>query len=107
MTSAMVTALRRGRAVDPTRVLAGPLRGLGLSWLEPGEAIALAAETSEHALYVAAGSGLASEPDTRVPLAEGTSLTVPLGTGATLLAGAAGLEYFHAAPSGRPEEGKR
>jgi len=99
MTSTAITALRRGRAVDPTRVLTGPLRGVGLSWLDPGRAVDLAADGVEHALYVTAGSGSATTPatpPTDVPLAEGTAVTLPLGTRTTFTAGPDGLEYFHA-----------
>ncbi|WP_104819249.1 hypothetical protein [Kitasatospora sp. MMS16-BH015] len=104
MSSTAITALHRGRAVDPGQVLTGPLRGVGLSWLEPGESILLEADEVEHAVYVTAGSGLAAaegdgegpDEEVEVPLAEGTALTLPLGGEVTIVAGEAGLEYFHA-----------
>lgn len=55
MTSTVITALHRGRAVDPGRVLTGPLRGVGLSWLEPQQSVELTADGVEHTLYVTAG----------------------------------------------------
>ncbi|MFJ8041786.1 hypothetical protein ACIRBX_14945 [Kitasatospora sp. NPDC096147] len=102
MTSTAITALHRGRAVDPGRVLTGPLRGVGLSWLDPGDAIRLTSDGVEHTLYITAGSGTAATPDTEVPLAEGTAVTLPLGGELTLAAGDSGLEYFHAVLSVPP-----
>ncbi len=118
MTSTAITALHRGRAVDPGQVLTGPLCGVGRSWLEPGESIRLAADGVEHTVYVTAGAGLATSADPdepaatdgiEVPLAEGTAVTLPLGGRVTLLAGEAGLEYFHAvlAVPALPREGAR
>lgn len=107
MTSTAITALHRGRAVDPGRVLTGPLRAVGLSWLEPGDGLDLAAEGYEHAVYVTAGAGLATTDDGEVPLTEGTAVTLPLGGRTTLTAGEAGMEYFHAvlAVPPAPQEG--
>ncbi|MFG2824035.1 hypothetical protein ACGFX4_31975 [Kitasatospora sp. NPDC048365] len=96
MPSTAITALHRGRAVDPARVLTGPLRGIGLGWLDAGEAVELTAEGHEHAVYVTAGSGTAAGPGSDVPLAEGTAVTLPLGSRTTLTASEEGLEYFHA-----------
>ncbi|MER5636757.1 hypothetical protein ABT095_07375 [Kitasatospora sp. NPDC002227] len=112
MSSTAITALHRGRAVDPGQVLSGPLCGVGLSWLEPGESILLEADEVEHTVFVTAGGGLATTEDTsedttgdaveadeevvEVPLAEGTALTLPLGGEVTIVAGDAGMEYFHA-----------
>ncbi|MFF2042637.1 hypothetical protein ACFVVX_19625 [Kitasatospora sp. NPDC058170] len=117
MTGTVITDLRRRGAVDPGRVLTGPLRAVGLQWLDPGRSTEVASDGIEHALYITAGSGTASvpdpgpdptaengdpadpgeaAPDTAVPLLEGTALTLPLGTRTVLTAGTAGLEYFHA-----------
>ncbi|WP_406206363.1 hypothetical protein OH807_32675 [Kitasatospora sp. NBC_01560] len=112
MTGTVITDLRRRGAVDPSRVLTGPLRVVGLQWLDPGHSAEVVSDAVEHALYVTAGSGTATVPDDAaredadpgVPLVEGTALTLPLGTRTVLTAGAAGLEYFHAvlAVVGRP-----
>ncbi|GAA2747706.1 MULTISPECIES: hypothetical protein [Kitasatospora] len=105
MTRTAITALRRGRAVDPGRVLSGPLRAVGRRWLEAGEAVDLVAEGREHAVYVTAGTGTAETPGGEVPLAEGTAVTLPLGSRTTLTAAEEGLEYFHAVlavPRGGP-----
>ncbi|MFJ8621511.1 hypothetical protein ACIRD3_01530 [Kitasatospora sp. NPDC093550] len=124
MPGTVITDLRRHGAVDPGRLLAGPLRGVGLQRLEPGHSTELAADGVEHALYVTAGSGLAEAPeetvrrdspqadhdaepqdpeprdpvprDAGIPLVEGTAVVLPLGTRTVLTAGTAGLEYFHA-----------
>ncbi|MFJ8433386.1 hypothetical protein ACIQ9P_19005 [Kitasatospora sp. NPDC094019] len=115
MTGTVITDLRRRGAVDPTRVLTGPLRAVGLQWLDPGRSVEVAAEGVERALYITAGSGTATVPeqdgtgastvaDSGLPLVEGTALTLPLGARTVLRAGTAGLEYFHAvlAVTGRP-----
>ena len=95
LTGAVIVDLRRG-AVDPSSVLTGPLRGVALQRLEPGQSTEISAEGVEHALYVTCGSGQAATPETQVPLAEGTALTLPLGTRAVMAAGSDGLEYVHA-----------
>ncbi|MFF7991396.1 hypothetical protein ACFZDG_16590 [Kitasatospora xanthocidica] len=126
MPGTVITDLRRRGAVDPGRLLAGPLRGVGLQRLEPGHSTEVAADGVEHALYVTAGSGLAEPPehavrrdpapdalpddaeprdaspddaeprDGGIPLVEGTAVVLPLGTRTVLTAGTAGMEYFHA-----------
>ncbi|MFF1798257.1 hypothetical protein ACFVXQ_29270 [Kitasatospora sp. NPDC058263] len=112
MTGTVITDLRRRGAVDPSRVLTGPLRAVGLRWLDPGRTTEVIAEGVEHALYVTAGSGTATGPDDAAeeapdagfPLVEGTALTLPLGGRTVLTAGTAGLEFFQAvlAVAGRP-----
>ncbi|MFF0409007.1 hypothetical protein ACFYUY_01050 [Kitasatospora sp. NPDC004745] len=105
MPGTVITDLRRRGAVDPGRLLSGPLCGVGLQWLDPGHSTELAADEVEHAFYVTAGSGLASVPaealraeeaGASVPLVEGTSVVLPLGSRTVLTAGTAGLEFFHA-----------
>ncbi|MFG3225679.1 hypothetical protein ACGF07_12995 [Kitasatospora sp. NPDC048194] len=105
MPGTVITDLRRRGAVDPGRLLAGPLRAVGLQRLEPGRSAAVTADGVEHALYVTAGSGLAAlpedavhpdHPDAGLPLVEGTAVVLPLGSRTVLTAGTAGLEYFHA-----------
>ncbi|MFC5662192.1 hypothetical protein ACFP3U_04250 [Kitasatospora misakiensis] len=114
MTGTVITDLRRRGAVDPSRVLTGPLRAVGLQWLDPGRSVEVVAEGVERALYITAGSGTATVPeaeaeastvpDSGIPLVEGTALTLPLGARTVLTAGTAGLEYFHAilAVAGHP-----
>ncbi|MFB7472007.1 hypothetical protein [Kitasatospora sp. NPDC056184] len=130
MSGTVITDLRRRGAVDPSRVLTGPLRAVGLQWLEPGRSVELTAEGVERALYITAGSGTATAPeaetetetetegetgaeteddastadDSRIPLVEGTAVTLPLGARTVLTAGTAGLEFFHAvlAVAGHP-----
>ncbi|WP_049652285.1 hypothetical protein [Kitasatospora sp. MY 5-36] len=117
MSGTVITDLRRRGAVDPGRLLAGPLRGVGLQRLDPGRRTEVAADGVEHALYVTAGSGLAELPEGAVPpnqsnqsdhqdqperaeaglpLVEGTAIVLPLGSRTVLTAGTVGLEYFHA-----------
>ncbi|MFE6050617.1 hypothetical protein ACFQ6N_07680 [Kitasatospora sp. NPDC056446] len=66
MPGTVITDLRRRGAVDPGGLLAGPLRGVGLQRLEPGQSTEVAADGVEHALYVTAGSGLAEPPENAV-----------------------------------------
>ncbi|MEV7025972.1 hypothetical protein [Kitasatospora sp. NPDC093558] len=122
MPGTVLTDLRRRGAVDPGHLLAGPLRGVGLQWLDPGHGAEVTADTVEHMLYVTAGSGLASAPDAAaldaaaapdagIPLVEGTALTLPIGSRTVLTAGTAGMEYFHAVlavpyPAEAPKEGE-
>ncbi|MGW3233691.1 hypothetical protein [Kitasatospora sp. NPDC001095] len=114
MSGTVITDLRRRGAVDPGRLLAGPLRGVGLQRLDPGWCTELVADGIEHAIYVTAGSGLAELPESAVhqdnrdnpdhperagagfPLVEGTAVVLPLGSRTVLTAGTAGLEFFHA-----------
>ncbi|MER6361837.1 hypothetical protein [Kitasatospora sp. NPDC001527] len=116
MSGTVITDLRRRGAVDPTRVLTGPLRAVGLQWLDPGRSVEITAEGVERALYITAGSGTATAPeaeagneesaeaDAGIPLVEGTAVTLPLGARTVFTAGTAGLEYFHAvlAVAGHP-----
>ncbi|MBV6697266.1 hypothetical protein [Kitasatospora aureofaciens] len=120
MPGTVLTDLHRRGAADPGCLLSGPLRGVGLQWLDPGRSAELAADDVEHALYVTAGSGRAAAPDAApdtaapddgIPLVEGTALALPLGTRTVLTAGSAGLEYFHAVlavphPADAPKEGE-
>ncbi|GAA1938568.1 cupin domain-containing protein [Kitasatospora viridis] len=101
MHSTVVTNLRRVGGVDPRVVFTGPLHGIEVAWLRPGERIELVADTVEHTVFVAQGGGRAAPfgdgtGEVRVPLAPGTALTLPLGTGVRLTAGPDGLEYVHA-----------
>ncbi|MEU8510052.1 hypothetical protein AB0C76_00500 [Kitasatospora sp. NPDC048722] len=102
MPATVLTDLLRRGAVDPGRLLAGPLRGVGPQWLDPGHSAEVRADTVEHMLYVTAGPGLAggpegaAAPDGGVPLVEGAALTLPIGARTVLTAGTAGMEYFHA-----------
>ncbi|MGW4891884.1 hypothetical protein ACWEQL_06405 [Kitasatospora sp. NPDC004240] len=110
MTGTVITDLRRRGAVDPRRLLTGPLRGVGLQRIDPGDSVEFVADDAEHALYVTAGEGSAQAPDGDVPLVEGTALTLPLGTRTVLTAGEAGLECFHAVlvvPAAASPEGEQ
>jgi mannose-6-phosphate isomerase-like protein (cupin superfamily) len=101
MHSAVVTNLRGIGRLDPRVVFTGPLRALEVLRLPAGGRAHLAAEGMEHTVYVTEGGGRAAPSgaetgEVRVPLAPGTALTLPLGTGVTLTAGPDGLEYVHA-----------
>ncbi|WP_457031561.1 cupin domain-containing protein [Kitasatospora sp. P5_F3] len=105
---AVVTNLRRVGPIDPGAVLTGPLRHLELVRLRAGQRVELAADATEHTVFVTAGRGRAAAADVRVPLEPGRSVTLPLGSSAAFTAGGDGLEYVHAVltvpPSVRPGE---
>ncbi|GAA1153253.1 hypothetical protein GCM10009664_21500 [Kitasatospora gansuensis] len=107
---AVVTNLRRVGPIDPGVVLTGPLRHLELVRLRPGERTELAADATEHTVFVTAGSARAASAAVRVPLEPGRSVTLPLGSSAAFTAGNDGLEYVHAVltvpPSERPGESR-
>lgn len=120
MPGTVITDLRRRGAVDPGRLLVGPLRVVGLQHLAPGRSAEVGADGVEHALYVTAGSGVAALPedaarpdqsehadqseraDIGVALLEGTAVVLPLGSRTVLTAGTAGMEYFHAVLAAAP-----
>lgn len=75
-------------------------RGLRAGWdrfrvlhLDDGETERLD-ETLEHALYVIRGIGEARADSATIDLHAGTALTLVRGTGASVTAGAGGLEVF-------------
>jgi len=87
---------------DPREVFAGPLENIALRSLADGETLDLAAHGREHTLFVIEGSGHAKSGSTEVSLAAGTSVTLPLGTELTVLAGQPGLKIFLATMAVRP-----
>lgn len=93
---AVVADLRRSGPVDAATVLTGPLRTVRVTRLLPSGTAELAARDVEHTVYVTDGAGTVEAGATTVALAPGVSVTLPLGTGARVLAGGDGLEYFHA-----------
>ncbi|WP_371649556.1 MULTISPECIES: cupin domain-containing protein [unclassified Streptomyces] len=93
---AVVADLRRSGPVDAATVLTGPLRTVRVTRLHPRGTAELAARDVEHTVYVTDGVGTVETGATTVALAPGVSVTLPLGTGARVRAGADGLEYFHA-----------
>lgn len=84
--------LGRGEAVRPDGLHAGWDR-FRIIQLPAGAAQELDAEL-EHAIYVTTGAGQARVGSARVELSAGTALTLVRGTGATIAAGAGGLEAF-------------
>jgi|GEM_PF-347566 len=94
VTNAVVLNLRQTYEVDPRGVFTGPLRNIRLVDLKPGQQAELSAEGVEHTLFTLRGSGEISSGETTVPMKYGVSVTLPLGTGMTVTAGAEGLEYF-------------
>jgi hypothetical protein len=89
-------------------VLTGPLRRLEVVELPADERADLRTDGVEHTLFVTRGNGLATPHRSAavgIPLGPGTALTLPLGSGAAVIAGAEGLEYVHAvlAVPGAPE----
>ncbi|GAA2716796.1 MULTISPECIES: cupin domain-containing protein [Streptomyces] len=94
--STVVPDLPRNGPLDASGVLTGPLRTVRVTRLPPGATGDFDCTGTEHTVYVTGGTGTARAGGASVPLAAGVALTLPLGTGARLRAGARGLEYFHA-----------
>lgn len=92
--NAAIVDLRESREVDAQEVLAGPLRGARLVWLNPTESETLVADTQEHVLFTVNGTGSAITNSATVPLRHGVSVSVPFRGSVTLEAGPEGLEYF-------------
>lgn len=87
---------------DPREVFAGPLENIALRSLGDGETLELAARGREHTLFVIEGGGHAKSGATEVTLAAGTSVTLPLGSELTVVAGRPGLKVFLATMAVRP-----
>ena len=88
-----VTIIENG-CTSEQRVTTGPLRSIRLVNLKPRQRAELSAAGEEHTLFTLGGSGEISSGEGAVPLKYGVSVTLPLGTGMTVTAGDAGLEYF-------------
>jgi hypothetical protein len=87
--------LRAERSVAPQPTLAGPWRAIRLVTLLEGEQERLEAGPVEYALYVTRGEGtLESAPTGTRPIREGAGIVALAQSGATLRAGAPGLEIF-------------
>lgn len=96
MTNATVIDLEEHGEVDLTTLLTGPLRQARLATLAPGQAETLTADDREHTLFFLEGTGTARSGASLVDLADGTAITLPLGSTVTITAGAGALRYFHA-----------
>ncbi|MEU8080912.1 cupin domain-containing protein [Catellatospora citrea] len=91
-----VLNLRDLRSVDPRQAFTGPLESIKLTTLDPGESVEVVSAGREHTLFLLSGSATATSGVTRVPLAVGSSVTLPLRAAATLQAGPEGAEFFQA-----------
>ncbi|MFI9389015.1 cupin domain-containing protein [Kutzneria sp. NPDC052558] len=87
---------------DPRQVFAGPLENIALRSLSDGETLELSAHGVEHTLFVTEGSGLGKAQSTEISLSAGTSVTLPLGSELTVIAGQPGLKVFLATMAVRP-----
>lgn len=96
MPRSTVHVLEDDTEVDPSVSFDGPLRTVRTRSLAAGEKLSLAADGTEHVLFVLSGRGTAAGSGTEVPLAAGTSITLPLGGTVTVTGGTGGLRLFHA-----------
>jgi mannose-6-phosphate isomerase-like protein (cupin superfamily) len=99
MTTATIFDLEAHDKVDLTTVLTGPLREARLVTLAPQRSETLSAKDQEHTLFVLEGKGTARASMAIVDLTPGTAVTVPLGGGLIISAGAQPMRYFHASLS--------
>ncbi|MEU9481053.1 cupin domain-containing protein [Streptomyces sp. NPDC048191] len=96
MPRSTVHVLGEATEVDPSGTFDGPLRTIRTRALATGEKLTLAAEGTEHVVFVLGGEGTATGSGAEVPLAAGSAVTLPLGGSLTVTAGAEGLRVFHA-----------
>ncbi|MBM2623644.1 cupin domain-containing protein [Actinoplanes sp. LDG1-06] len=94
MSAARVFHLGEPGEIDPRSVLTGPLQRIARQRLAPGQSDTVGAEGRELTYFVIDGSGRATSGTASAALAPEVSLTLPLGTGATLTAGPDGLELY-------------
>ncbi len=93
--NAEIFNLRETPEVDPRSVFTGPLRKIQLVNLQPGQRTKLSSTGVEHTLFILGGAGeAASSNEASVSLKYGVSITLPLDTGLSIIAGQEGLEYF-------------
>lgn len=92
-----VVNLRDLGEIDAGEVFASALESVRITRLTAGRAATLVADGREHTLFVLAGDGVASSGEVTTPIAEGTSVTLPLGDRLTIEAGPSGVEFFAAA----------
>lgn len=94
MPAAQVFHLQEPGEIDPRGVLTGPLRRIARQRLAPDQQDTVLADGREFTLFVVAGSGTITSGLAAAPLAPEVSVTLPLGSAATLTAGSEGLELF-------------
>ncbi|MET8090842.1 cupin domain-containing protein [Micromonospora sp. NPDC005220] len=94
MPAAQVFHLQEPGEIDPREVLTGPLRRIARQRLAPAQADTVVADGSEFTLFVIAGSGTIASGPASAPLGPEVSVTLPLGSTATVTAGPDGLELF-------------
>ncbi|WP_329338285.1 cupin domain-containing protein [Streptomyces sp. NBC_01352] len=106
MPRSTVHVLQEDSTVDPSVSFEGPLRSIRTLALDAGESLALAADGTEHVLFVLAGEGTAAGSGTEVALAAGTALTLPLGGEVKVTGGPGRLRLFHAVMAVAPASGE-
>ncbi|MBM0276139.1 cupin domain-containing protein [Micromonospora tarensis] len=94
MPAAQVFHLQEPGEIDPRGVLTGPLRRIARRRLAPDQEDTVLAVGREFTLFVVAGSGTITSGQASAPLGPEVSVTLPLGSTATLTAGPDGLELF-------------
>ena len=94
MTESQIRALREPGTIDPRDVLTGPVRAISRWHLGPDEKLTLDDPGTEATIFVLDGSGTGAGGSVLVPLSPGTSLTVPLGTALTVIAGSDGIRLL-------------
>ena len=89
-----IVHLEDGSSVDPRGSLRGAWRKIGVRRIAPGATERLAADATEHVVYVWSGSGVASLREGPVPATTGSAFTVVRGDAVTFEAGPDGLRLF-------------
>ncbi|MDG4810777.1 cupin domain-containing protein [Micromonospora sp. WMMD1120] len=94
MPAAQVLHLQEPGEIDPTGVLTGPLKRIARQRLAAHQQDTVRAAGREFTLFVVAGSGAITSGQASAALGPEVSVTLPLGSAATLTAGADGLDLF-------------
>ena len=89
-----VVHLDRGVAFDPKEHFRGPWRSIARTVIPAGDTVVIEAAQTESFIYVMAGDGALEVDHRRFALQVGLSVTVILGSTASIQAGPAGLEIF-------------
>jgi hypothetical protein len=81
-----------------TEIMSGPWKEIAVRHIAPGETLDLDARVDEYCLFTISGSAVVTAPDSphknRWEFSPGSTLTLPQGGQASILAGDSGMQYL-------------
>jgi 5-deoxy-D-glucuronate isomerase len=81
-----------------TEIMAGPWKAISVKNIAPGDSVDFDASTDEYCLFTLSGTATVTAPDSpqkdRWEFEKGSTLTLPQGGRATVLAGREGMQYL-------------